>query len=110
MDETVHPEAAQPSTAEPEASEASGTDVTTGAVPAGDVTARDASPGGATVDEEPQHDCQVPREDAPEVGGEWKCPECGTWWRLESAEEHPEHLPERRDQRVNWYRVGKRAE
>ena len=60
-------------------------------------------------DEDPQHDCQVPREDAPEVGGEWRCPECGTWWRLESAEEHPEHLPERREQHVNWVREGKRG-
>ena len=60
-------------------------------------------------DEDPLHDCQVPREEPPEVGGRWQCPECGTWWRLEDAEEHPEHLPEHRAQRINWVREGKSA-
>lgn len=59
------------------------------------------------TDEDPQHDCQPPQD--AEVGMEWTCPECGTAWRLEDAREHPEHLPEQRDQRVNWVRLGKRA-
>jgi hypothetical protein len=64
--------------------------------------------GDSLPDEDPEHDCQPPRDDAPAVGSEWQCPECGTWWRLEDAQEHPEHLPDQRDQRVNWVREGKR--
>jgi hypothetical protein len=64
--------------------------------------------GEPLPDEDPEHDCQVPRDDPLEIGAEWECPECGTRWRLESAEEHPEHLPEQLEQRINWVRVGKR--
>ena len=73
----------------------------------GPVARQEAPPQEALPDEEPDHDCQVPRDDPPELGGEWQCPECGTWWRLESAKEHPEHLPARREQRINWVREGK---
>jgi hypothetical protein len=71
----------------------------------------DSSAAGTTLpDQDPQHDCQVPRDETHEVGDEWTCPECGTGWRLESADDHPEHLPERREQRVNWVRAGKSQE
>jgi hypothetical protein len=62
---------------------------------------------GTLPDQDPQHDCQVPRDETQGVGDRWTCPECGTGWVLESAEDHPEHLPDRRQQLVNWVRVGK---
>jgi hypothetical protein len=51
------------------------------------------------------HSCQPPLEDPPPVGGEWICPECGTRWRLEDAQQHPENLPAQREQRINWVQV-----
>jgi predicted RNA-binding Zn-ribbon protein involved in translation (DUF1610 family) len=58
----------------------------------------------ADATDEAVHSCQPP-QDPPEPGGEWTCPECGTRWRIEDAAEHPENLPDDRDQRVNWVRV-----
>jgi hypothetical protein len=64
---------------------------------------------GAETQAAADHDCQVPREDTPELGGRWQCPVCGTWWRLEAAQDHPEDLPDVRDQRVNWVREDHQA-
>ena len=60
-------------------------------------------PEGTTVTEE--HNCQPPRENTPEVGRTWSCPDCGKGWKLEPVEE-AEAAPGGPAQQVAWSRVG----